>query len=367
MSDKNDTNNGGLFKDVRESLSLVQNFYIEFFGTLVPGLLGGICLFLLSVWFIDVLDVNIGGLKEVAKLLLAETDIMTGIFKVAVFLVISYIIGAVAYRRSPKVPDAVSSYRQWGQTRNSSASDEVARMSVPFDFSLIAPKGILNWLSFWFNRGEWLLRRAGSSIDYPYPLMRKYLYCRGLKHLAEYVPWCAGSGGAAFKESFKKGVCSKTYINFIKQRLRSAGHENLILDMVRNECHIRMLCSVWYILSFIVRVAFLLMTVAAAFLVYDGGAVKLYDMFSRFVPVVLCVGLLSYCRYSSERGIHYVRTREISMVLEDVWIMDNVDFKNRDGVRLRSGDALFSDLKKQSEEFKQMHCSVCKYWKQCHG
>ena len=61
MSDKNDTNNGGLFKDVRESLSLVQNFYIEFFGTLVPGLLGGICLFLLSVWFIDVLDVNIGG------------------------------------------------------------------------------------------------------------------------------------------------------------------------------------------------------------------------------------------------------------------------------------------------------------------
>lgn len=368
MSDISDSLDSGFLKNVRGSLSLVQNFYVEFFGTLVPGLFGIVCLSCLAVWCCCVLGVDCpealdrflgkGGMNVLAITLLVLT--------------VAYIIGAVAYRRSPKVPDAISSYRQWIMTRSSSASDEVGRMSVPFDFSQVTPSGMIERICFWFNRGEWLLRRSGSCIDYPYPLMRKYLYCRGLKHLAEYVPWCAGSGGSAFKETFRKGVCSKTYINLIKQRLRSAGHESLIMDVIRNECHIRMLCSLWYILTFITRVSIISVFVVGllSYCKFSGEVLSndcFREMVGPFVSMIAGLAMVSYCRYSTERGLHYVRTREVTMILESAWIMDNVDFKGRLYTKLENGDALFQDIKNQAKAFRESHCSNCKYCRQCYG
>lgn len=399
-----------LFGNLRGSLSLVQNFYIEFFGTLVPGIVAVLCVFFLMLGFCYFILHDGDLVREVIRLSFSTVGGMT------FFLMIAYVTGAIVYRITPKTPDTISSHRQWRLTKNGSARDEVGRLSVVFDPDRAIPHGLLERLKFWIDREHWILRKAGSSIDYPYPLMRKYLCCRGLRHLADYVPWCAGSGGSAFKEDFQKGVCSKTYVNIIKQRLRSSGHINLILDMVRNECHIRMLCSLWYIFTFVFRMLLLsfLVALTVAFLQVDAkdtGESRRKMTFSVVTNVseevvfkipfkkvltveqtrhgdgkepkdsnlrrdIFCFSLLIvasvlvfYCRRSIEQGIHYVRTREVVMILESAWIMDNVDYGDQPGIRLQSCAALFCDFRKQADQFCKSHCrsDVCKFWKMCYG
>ncbi|MBQ9430192.1 MAG: hypothetical protein IJU44_01450 [Kiritimatiellae bacterium] len=223
-----------------------------------------------------------------------------------------------------------------------------------------------------------------------------------------------------FKKEYQKGVCSKTYINIIKQRLRSSGHTNLILDMVRNECHIRMLCSLWYVLTFIFRVLLLSFFVAAVIAAFNicGNAncdcrqgqpvihsvmdnrespvrensgevlvsakcqIKILENRGRcpanpessgtvlaFSVLIAASLLVFYCRYSIEYGLHYVRTREVVMILENAWIMDNVDYGPHPGIELRSHELMFQDIKDKAFDFKSRHCQcgVCKFWKECYG
>lgn len=416
MSSKElDTVNGGLLGGLKGSLSVVQNFYIEFFGTLIPGIVAVVCVLMLGLGISYVVSVDVGTIKECIRIVFSTFG------GVAAFLVISYVMGAIVFRRSPKTPDTIASYSQWRLTRSGSAADEVGRMSVAFDPSRAIPSGFLERVKFWLDREHWILRKAGSSIDFPYPLMRKYLCCRGLEHLADYVPWCAGSGGLAFKENFQKGICSKVYVNIIKQRLRNSGHENLIMDMVRNECHIRMLCSLWYIFTFVFRMLLISFVCvfcwkASELLVYsidksgkleqcervcmktnlfDGLVAKslaqvsidrelIYgnklDISKKQHPlkisvsdvvifhIVLLIGivLVFYCRRNIERGLHYVRTREVTMILESAWIMDNIDFKGRLCAKREDGKSLFQDIKDLAVRFRESHCAICKYCKLCY-
>ena len=96
-------------------------------------------------------------------------------------------------------------------------------------------------------------------------------------------------------------------------------------------------------------------------------AVFFREMTGSIVVIITGLGMLSYCRYSTERGLHYVRTREVTMILESAWILDNVDFKGRLYVKLENGRALFQDIKDQAMAFRESHCSNCKYCRQCHG
>lgn len=428
-----DTLNNSLVGNVKGSLALVQNFYIEFFGTFIPGTVGVSSMFLLALGFCYCLHPDIVFIRNVVEIAFSSVG------GVLAFLTSSYVVGAIAYRRTPKVLDTISSYLQWVLTRNGATSDEVGRMSVSFDSSQSIPKDFFARLSFHRNRSQWILRKAGSSIDYPYPLLRKYLCCRGLNHLAAYVPWCAGSGGLPFKEAFGKGICSKMHINVIKQRLRSVGHENLIMDMVRNECHIRMLCSLWHILTFIyltlipsvilmlilalacrlnllsigsqsqaevqkpTQIAKIARECTCSILLHWMNAMSVGDILSvvvgreRFAnsfPSPMNTGttnkkyagdegdiklwfflssmivggvLIFFCRHSIERVFHYMRTREVTMILESAWIMDNVDFGNRIGVKQLGGTPLFSDVKAQAEGFMQTHCKKCKYYGRCYA
>ena len=403
-----------LFGNVKGSLSLVQNFYIEFFGTLIPGIVAVGCVFLLGLGFCYFVIPEVELIREIIRILFCTVGGM------AFFLTISYVMGAIAYRRTPKQPDAISSYRQWYVTARGSSRDEVGRLSVSFSNPRVVPSGLFEWLCFWFDRYHWILRKAGSSIDYPYPLMRKYLCCRGLKHLADYVPWCSGSGGAAFKEEFAKGVCSKTYVNVIKQRLRGAGHANLVLDMVRNECHIRMLGSLWYVLTFVFRMLICSLAVAAVVtfvqcrgsacastsgieVLTDHKATNIVETLEKvtcrnvtideknltvsgitvnisheggmsrvawfYGIVAVSLVIVFYCRHSIEFGFHYVRTREVAMLLESAWILDNVNYGDQIGIKVGTSTPLFGDIKKQAEQFRLRHCEcdVCKYANECYG
>ena len=374
-----------------------------------------------------------GGLRENAPVIGAHDryaipcKLIFGNWEVGLlYLALSYIMGGIAYRRNPKTPDTISAYRQWKATKDGSSSEEVGRLSVSFDASRVIPRGLIDHIRYWWNREQWILRHAGHNIDYPYPHMRQYLCCRGLSHLADYVPWCAGSGGSAFKETFEKGKCSKHYVNIIKQRLRNSGRGILILDMVRNECNIRMLSSLWYILTFVRRMLMWAILVAALAIpvktylntafeetpnmvgvevltavsnkmeidtaeyksqtkVVDYHALEKKELkwWQRLFPLVhdkivriiwfffltfLAIALMVYCQNSIESGFHYVRTREVTMILETAWILEHVEHGG-DRIRqfTRQPEELFCDIKDLAESFTKSHCAICKHYAQCFG
>jgi len=415
-----DTSGGRSVGKFKGGLSIVQDFYLEFFGTLLPGVTAVTATILLGLGFYYFLSADAKFITAACKLIFCNWEVAL------LYLALSYAMGGIAYRRNTKTPDIISAYRQWKATKEGSSSEEVGRLSVSFDASRVIPRGLVDIVRYWWNREQWILRHAGHNIDYPYPHMRQYLCCRGLTYLADYVPWCAGSGGPAFKATFEKGKCSKHYVNIIKQRLRNSGRGALILDMVRNECNIRMLSSLWYILTFVRRMLMLAVVVAAlaipvkTYLYHIWGektdavdvelvaAVSRQDentqkdcfahakivncclnkksearLWQQFIPqdlgtivqiiwffffTFLAIALVVYCQNSIECGFHYVRTREVTMILETAWILENVGAGEsvRKYISYSPCD-LFADIKTLANNFKDSHCTLCKHYGQCYG
>lgn len=379
-------------RHLKGSLSILQEFYLEFFGTLIPGILAVTATILLGMGFYYCVT---GDVVLISAFCEALCKSFVG---VVVFLTISYMMGAIAYRRNPKIPDAISAYTQWKAAEACQFKETSERLSVGFDKKNIRPRCICDWVMFGVNRARWIFEHANENIDYPYPLMRRYLLCRGLSHLAVYVPWCAGA------ECGSNGMCSKHYTNIIKQRIRNSGRANLIIDMVRNESHVRMLGSHWYILTFVERlivVAFIL--AIACFLVkfciigpnlLGAGAAELslpemlksiingvsvaetrVDAPTRiailrygwlFLSLILAFSLIKYCRRVIELGFHYVRTREVVMILEDAWMIDNVDPNGDSQKGDKSGTSMFSSLKDASSEFEEKWCKKCRFYNSCY-
>jgi hypothetical protein len=93
-------------------------------------------------------------------------------------------------------------------------------------------------LSSYYNV-KMLIEREGGQ--FPYSHLYEYLTERGLKHIADYVPWRGNEEGS-------HGLRTKMFINLLKIRL----HYMVPLkcgEIVRNEAHIRMMSSVWYAAS----------------------------------------------------------------------------------------------------------------------
>ena len=380
---------------IRGSLSILQEFYLEFFGTLIPGIVVVTATVLLVFGFYYCVT---GDFELIKGIYCATSRNFIGI---VVFFTISYMMGAIAYRRNPKIPDAISAYAQWKAAESCQFREASERLSIRFEKKSIKPQCICAWLKFVFNRARWIFEHAMENIDYPYPFMRRYLLCRGLNHLAIYVPWCAGAEGEP------NGLCSKHYANIIKHRIRNSGRTNLILDMIRNESHVRMLGSHWYILTFIERlivIAFILAivfflvkfcvigpnlvdpkTIGSSWLDYviamgksivDGVSVEsnITDATVRnaifrygwlFVSLLLAFFLIKYCRRIIELGVHYVRTREVVMILESAWVLDNVA-PNGDSIRKSADETLFATLLNDARRFESRACGKCKFRETCY-
>ena len=381
---------------LKGSLSILQEFYLEFFGTLIPGILAVTATILLGIGFYHCVTGDADTIRAFCEILWRSFG------GIVVFLTISYMMGAIAYRRNPKIPDAVSAYSQWQTAESCQFKEASERLSVRFNKKSIRPQCICDWLRFIFNRAKWIFDHADENIDYPYPLMRRYLLCRGLSHLAAYVPWCTGA-----KDGLN-GMCSKHYVNIIKQRIRNSGRANLIIDMVRNESHVRMLGSHWYILTYIQRLVVVAFMLAIAFFLVKfcvigpnlvdtnvtGHSLYIYliemckavvngvsvgETFTNdptriailryawlFMSLILAFALVKYCRQIIELGFHYVRTREVVMILESAWMLDSVkpngDSRREDG----SNGSIFSSLIKEADKFKNLNCRQCEYYISCY-
>lgn len=397
MANSGNTNNNEdtLLNEVHKKVSVLQELYIEFFATLMPGFVMTlstlILLFLFHYFTFDQLLFT--------TVLSEHLNPWLGFISI---LVISYTFGAILYRKDLKKLDRISSYIQW----RTSSESEKKRLAVQYSFfrcskkcnvcNLIdkrkksepnskkqIPKSKSHFFSFSFLKiifrrinnmsfaccfDKLVFRVAPGCLaskyfveGYPYKYLRQYLFKRGLYHLLNFVPWCPAVEADTPERS-------KMIINELKTVIKSGKNGHYMLDLLRNEGHIRMLTSMWYVMKYLKRITILLFILGLVikllpadnkivsnktnFVAWEITSSENGAMYAESASVCqkgsqedtnngnnvtkeksiqhahiccafLAAGLLVFWfwwgKRSIEKSIHYVRIREIVMVLEQAY------------------------------------------------
>lgn len=268
--------------------SVWTEFYIEFLGSLVPGLFA---LFLSLIVIGIPLYVLCRALQSGKALALFpdKIDFGFGAYGVTgILLVVAYVLGYIFYRQDPKVPDWRSARRVYKYV---SPSDREHLAVQPRSPSQMGRDDI-----------------HPNDAQFPYFFLYEYLKGRGLDHLAEWIPWRG-------KNSMTWKYRTKMFINQIKIRLQFLVPEHC-KDIVRNEAHVRLATSVWYATRWIRGVSGLgVVILAIAFFISNS------IRFDFFFSVAICADVLTFMlcfflKRQIENFIHYLRVREIVYVLE---------------------------------------------------
>ncbi len=272
----------------------VRGFLVDFFGALVPGILFIFLSFLALVYptyiFLKVLYMVIdptavidttGMFYEIVRL-----DTALSIELCVLLLVGSYVVGSMYFRMDPKKPD----FHSYMQSSRGSSEKERAGSVVQV-------------------RGD-----ETPDVQFPYRYLKEYLNIRGLEHLARMVRWSGEDKVTHIKRS-------KTFINTLKIRLEfyfpaSCG------TITKNEAHVRLASSLWYILR---RMKF----ISGAGLTLAVASVAISKLFLHQVSFDLLVSfaLGAFVLVNSilgmrkiQKAFHYQRVREIVYVLETAYI-----------------------------------------------
>ncbi len=171
-----------------------------------------------------------------------------------------------------------------------------------------------------------------ADVQFPYLFLYEYLDDRGLKHLARLVPW---RGSEPATHTYR----TKMFVNQLKIRLQFEVPDKCG-DIVRNEAHVRMMSSVWYVASALERVA------------QVAGSLTAIGVFTsvihhRGLPWTEIVGTLPWTevvtllsisgglyyvaaktQWTIERFFHYQRVREV------VYVLETAHFAHEQGSRI---------------------------------
>jgi hypothetical protein len=275
----------------------LSELVVDFFGSLVPGLiftfsiivLFGLPLFSLLAILSRLLDGE-DYPDAVALLTTVGTLLNPYWLEVLLFtLVVAFVAGHFFYRQDPKLPDSKS-------------------------FKRIKPA-----LQEDIQKQSWVILDA-KDCEFPYKNLYGYLTHRGLEHLAQFVPWRQDTPATAKKTIHR----TKNFINILKIRLAFHFPEKCGA-IARNEAHIRLMSSTWYMARALGYASLGALFVAAtslglAWLEMSGG----YEIrpIVHVLPVILPLIGLFLARYSTisvERFLHYQRVREIIFVLETAY------------------------------------------------
>lgn len=291
--------------------SLLTDFYIDFMGSLVPGLFTVILSSIAIYFSAKVLCASLSLCTTAISQEFSETLMPLSHFEninfdsygtTLLLLVVAYVLGSIFYRQDPKVPDHVSAQLAYKacspEDRKKAAVQPTTRVSEAQD---IYP----------------------HDAQFPYFFIHEYLSGRGLVHLANLVPW-EGRKPETWKYR------TKMFINLIKIRLQFVLPERC-KDIIRNEAHVRLATSIWYSTKWLMLICgFSLIAVGAAIVVF---ILKQFSM--TFLPILLidilllCLGW--YVKRKVEKFIHYLRVREIVYVLETAYFAEkngyNIDLK----------------------------------------
>lgn len=152
--------------------------------------------------------------------------------------------------------------------------------------------------------------KENVKVLYPYSHLKQYLYQRGFDDLASMVPW----------DDRNIEARSKHFINAIKIRLSIVAPQ-FFTQIARNEAHVRLMSSVWYMSKTLVKSSLVLIALLGCiygyYIFYEK---KLTDLtyatvcFS-LIPVVVLIFCL-FIQKKMKQFFHYQRIREIVYVLE---------------------------------------------------
>lgn len=287
----------------------LEEYLVELLGSLVPGLL---FLLVLTVTSLPMLVVIYGRLSEapnpadLGALVQMSGDFIDGTpsFFWLIFLIfaviIAYVTGHLFYRLPPKRPDQRSfeKVNQKAWERECKSNEELDCNEEPTE--------------------DWLRRNFGctsaSDCQFPYPYLRDYLLERGHRHLAQLVP-----------EDFR----SKTFINKLKVRLLFF-FPNKYRVLIRNEAHVRLATSTWYVSRQVQEFTklWLACSAIAVFLVEalmpSPGLEQLVAWYwVPFLTPGISLLAASRARRTLEEFIHYQRLREVFWVLETAFVAFN--------------------------------------------
>jgi len=300
----------------------IREFLVEFMGSLVPGFL---FVFLATVGFGWPVAALCGALLSPgsgASLSFAGCAELLGVIRFeTIFFVLafSYVLGHFFFRQDPKVPDESSVFciRQAlksgdGAVRFPKVPKELSKKPLRL-FYRCCKVAKLNRLA------EWVLwygdRSSRPNVEFPYLFLHEYLKDRELKHLAEMVPW-HGEDPNTHRHR------TKAFVNILKMRLEFAFPEKCG-TITRNEAHVRLMSSVWYLsrsLMWVSAAGFAIALMAAGRAWTDLGISQLV----RFFPLFLSCGLIVigtfWARHTIEKFFHYQRVREIIHVLEMAYV-----------------------------------------------
>jgi hypothetical protein len=171
---------------------------------------------------------------------------------------------------------------------------------------------IENWVEQ-LKEGENL---NGFVAEFPYRFLKKYLLSRGLKHLADFIPWD--------ENNFSNR--SKTFINLLKIRIQFF-HPDKMGDILKNEGHVRLMSSIWHLLKYIKFISIICIIlnilIFSIGLIWTNETVLYLIIPSLLSTLIFLFGMLG--KREIELFIHYQRVREVFYVLETAYTTSITD------------------------------------------
>lgn len=279
---------------------ILRDVIVDVLGNLLPGTLfvgiAGAVLLWPAVSFVEIARITVpeaAGLEIAVMSAFLEFadrfELALGVWAV----IVAYVLGHLFYRQDIKVPDK----RSFRRIRDSVANQQ------------------------WVARTE-------PECEFPYLNLKAYLQNRGLRHLAAMVPWTAPAQpeqGAAKADAHSPSPServqrTKTFINALKLRILSHAPGSFG-PIARNEAHVRLNSSTWYMARTIQRLSVIALVVAAGLAWYLGGLQTRGGATQRLVWLPLAAPLAAlllatWMNRKIENVLHYQRVREVIHVLE---------------------------------------------------
>jgi hypothetical protein len=311
----------------------LRDLLIDFLGSLVPGIVytgwavivGGIPIFMVAFVVISACcGKHVPTALPSINTVISTTKDFIESFRLelmAFFLVISYIIGCFFFRQDPKTPDK-KSFNQMLKTFRDGPKQPACLLGL-----------ISKWLSICWAPARWVSRRVFGcnpfpskgdllanwvvknveDCEFPYPDLKAFLESRRLTHLATLVTW----NGADDPRR------TKNIINILKVRI--AHHGMRASDIHRNEAHIRLMSSTWYMSRALRSTAIaggMASIVGIIVARHISTTVSSDLMFAQAMLGVACLlTMFAAWRFQViiQRFLHYQRVREIVFVLETAY------------------------------------------------
>lgn len=302
--------------------AVIREFFIDFLGSLVPGLLFSITAALPVWWSAALVWRALQSITYTAAGTAIEPLRVVGQFRIeslCLLFVLSYVLGGVFYRGDPKFPDQKSAaYVLWREVRNRDGNErrEAIQRCVIQPVAENPPSDGEKKDVPLGSEKEVRALVEGEGGQFPYSHLYEYLHTRGLGHLAEIVPWRGNDYGS-------HGRRTKMFINLLKVRLHYTVPQKCG-DIVRNEAHIRMMSSVWYAASALQQLCYVA-TVPAILSVIPGVVAHGWKRPEALgvLTFLLFLGILFFgaetLRLTIRKFFHYQRVREIVYVLKTAY------------------------------------------------